>query len=400
MTKKLTLLLLFILTQTAFSQVRFQDGYYITKEGEKIVCQLEMRDWVSWNNTELTVKGDQGISKVPIATISEFGVGNEVKFITAITELDSSYNDLRKLDFSPYPKFESKTLLLKVIVEGEYSLYQYLDSNIRKYFYQTQGSPIKQLIFKKYFYESSSRIKENNGYLDQLKAINVCKNNPYLVNYEYEALKAYFLNLNECSANDVTFFEKSAVNPSFGLGVFGGVNLAAFKVKRLTLQEFATINTTSATFGVEGNYTLPLITNALRFNLSVSYSSFDVSDAVVFPPFTSARDVTFTYSDILVGGEAKYLFYVAQKNYVSVGIGLYTPIIIEDYTYTETVSNLDVSNNQGIKAVAGIILGYNFDKLSISAYYSSGTGNLFEGINNFEANLQRQFSLRIGYQIL
>ena len=400
MIKKILIVLLLLSTQNIFSQARFQNGYYITNDGKKVLCQVEMRKWSTWNNDFLTIKESKEIKKISITEISEFGIDNTIKFITAIAELDSSYDHMKKLDFDREPTFEKKRILLKVIVEGEYSLYQYLHNNIRKYFYQTRNAPLKQLIYKRYFYNSPSKVNENNDYLNQLKAINSCENTPTLVDYEYESMKSFFVKLNDCSKNEIVFAEGINLKATFGFGVFGGVNIATFKVKRLLLTDFAKLSGTSPTFGVELNYTIPQVTNAIRLNFSAAYSSYDVNEAVVFPPATSSRDVNITYSDILVGGEAKYLLYTAQKQNLNFGVGLYTPILLEDYTYSETESGISLSDNQGIKVVAGFMVGYEYHKLSLTGYYSSGSGNLFEGRNNFETNLQRKLSLRVGYQIL
>ncbi len=400
MLKNFLIVLFLLFTQTIFSQARFQKGYYITNDGTKISCELEMRKWSTWNNNFLTIKENKEIKKISIAEISEFGIDNTIKFITSVAQLDSSYNDMKKLDFDREPTFETKRILLKVIVEGEYSLYQYLHNNIRKYFYQSKNAPLTQLIYKRYFYNSPAKVNINNDYLNQLKAINTCQNTSPLVNYEYESMKSFFIKLNDCTQNEILFAEGNNLRATVGFGIFAGVNIATFKVKRLAIQEFANISGTSPSIGFEVNYTIPQVTNAIRLNFSAAYSAYDVKEGVVFPPFNSPSDVNITYADILMGGEAKYLFYIAQEQHINFGVGLYTPILLEDYTYSQTDLGISLADNKGIKVVAGFMAGYTYNKLGISVYYSSGSGNLFEGRSSFEVNLQRKFSFRIGYQIL
>ncbi len=78
--KRQTLLLAFLLATAthAFSQITFENGYFINDEGQKIECLIKNVDWRS-NPTkfEYKVSADASAQTASITTVKEFAINGD-----------------------------------------------------------------------------------------------------------------------------------------------------------------------------------------------------------------------------------------------------------------------------------------------------------------------------------
>ncbi len=166
--KKLITLLLMLANIAAFGQINFEPGYFINNKGEKTTCLIKNIAWKN-NPEEFLYKMAEGTEEqtAKLADIQEFSVENTYKFkrFEVKTELSSYYID--KMSRVKEPEWVTKTLFLKVLVEGTLNLYAYEQNDIIKYFYSTgDHSKAEQILFKNYI--SEGVIGENNHYKQQL----------------------------------------------------------------------------------------------------------------------------------------------------------------------------------------------------------------------------------------
>lgn len=152
MKKKLLFILTIILTTHCFSQISFESGYYIDNSNQKIKCLIKNIDWKN-NPTQFKYKltKTSDAKEITIKSVKEFGIDNVSKYIRCSVNIDKSSEYLNKLSNDKEPLFNEEELFLKVLIEGEASLYHYSeDGNLKRFFYDTQNTNIKQLIFKSY----------------------------------------------------------------------------------------------------------------------------------------------------------------------------------------------------------------------------------------------------------
>jgi len=157
-----TLLFLFIFSITGFAQINLEKGYFINNQGVKTECLIKNNDWR--NNPvkfEYKIKEEDKSNIKTVELIKEFSVVGKFKFIRVTVDIDRSSSYIEDLSDKRQPQFKSEVFFLKELVSGEASLYQYVDNGLIRYFYSTNNSNIKQLVYKEYV-DKYNFSKENN----------------------------------------------------------------------------------------------------------------------------------------------------------------------------------------------------------------------------------------------
>ena len=117
-------LIALLLANESFGQAKFESGYFISNDGQRVACQIRIMEW-SENKFEYRM-GDGADTKAgSIEDAKEFGVDNGLKFRRFEVKIDRSSEELSRLDFKRNPVFEDAILFLQVLVEGKGSLFQY-----------------------------------------------------------------------------------------------------------------------------------------------------------------------------------------------------------------------------------------------------------------------------------
>ncbi len=393
------LILLIIISQVqfGFSQNRFEPGYYINNDEEKISCLIESKEWANWPNDFFNASVNGVVKQIPVRDIKEFGIDDKLKFITRDVLIEKSSDFVDKLDNIRDLDFKNEKVLLKVIVEGDLSLYLYLKDNIKKFFIKSAQGEIEQLKYKRYkdpVFESQMKVKAVVEYKKQLEYNLKCSSHNFeAIKYELFDLKKYVLAQNECSNTPLKFVSKRTFKPRFVITPSVGLIISNLDVYR-SETEF-NLNATSPSFGIDVDYLIPTISNEIEINLKAQYSTFDVKEDVEFQ-FSSIREVEIQYSEVLIGIGGGYRFYLNNNNSISLGGGFNYPILLEDTRYLETGSSLDL-NGKEAKPFPSLSAGVNFNKIKFRAHYLFKR-NIMEGVNSFKIDLSR-ISVTIGYEV-
>ena len=132
------LLLLLILNIKSYSQILFEDGYFINNSDQKIACLIKNVDWKN-NPTEFEYKlaQDANIQKENIETVKEFGIDGLSKYYRVNVKIDRSSDQIDDLNPTKNAIFSNEQLFLKVLVEGKASLFIYVNGNLKRFFYKT-----------------------------------------------------------------------------------------------------------------------------------------------------------------------------------------------------------------------------------------------------------------------
>lgn len=131
---------------------------------------------------------------------------NEESFVAAKVLNDGTLTkNITFLDHLSEPNYKENWLLLKVLVKGDYNLYQYSSNNFSQFYYELKSvNEIKPLVYKEYMIGSS--VRKNNHFRSQLR-----KDIPlyyYIFNdyekleYKYDDLRKYFNKLNGYEENN------------------------------------------------------------------------------------------------------------------------------------------------------------------------------------------------------
>ncbi|MPT35529.1 MAG: hypothetical protein E2604_10685, partial [Flavobacterium sp.] len=285
MKKILLFALLLITTLTTQAQIKFEEGYIIKKGNERMSCWIKNLDWRN-NPKEIEYKREENgtVETANWSNLKEFGFTNQkVKFISAWIKLDRSSEKQNSLSRSSEPVYSEEGQFLRVLVQGDASLYLFEDENSYKFFYSYNGSEIEPLIFKSYL--EGTEIRANEEYKNQL-----------YTNLKCEAITRDLLRATRYRDNDlIALFEKynTCKNPSEAATTF---KQEIVRKSALHLSARIGLNTTSASFdsnsknfgepyvdfgnkmtfriGAELEYILPLYGNKWSLILEPSFQSY------------------------------------------------------------------------------------------------------------------------------
>jgi hypothetical protein len=147
----LLLFLTALLSLNAYSQIKFEKGYFIDNGDQKMDVLIRNVDWRS-NPSEFECKlsADGAPKNASIKSVKEFGIADGARFVRHTVNVDRSSGNIKNLSEDRNPEFKEEELFLKLLVEGKANLYSLEDGNITRYFYSKDDSEIIQLIYKKF----------------------------------------------------------------------------------------------------------------------------------------------------------------------------------------------------------------------------------------------------------
>lgn len=353
---KLLFLLTTILSFNCYSQISFENGYYIDNNNQKIKCLIKNIDWES-NPTKFKYKLTENseLNEKTIKSVKEFGIPNILKYVRSLVKIDRSSNKADELDNQRKAAFQKEELFLRVLVEGKSTLYSYVDGNLTRYFYSIGESNIEQLVFKSYT-TPENEIRTNNRFRNQLwnnlKCANIKKNRVEKLNYKKSDLVNFFVTYNSCNNEEYINFEKKEKKDLFNLTIRPRLNSSslASNYRNTNIK-----NELGFGFGIEAEFILPFYKNKWSLLIEPTYQSFIEE---------SNRNVIINYSSIELHTGVRHYFFLNDNSKIFINasviydFGLNNPQI--DLLEIETPFNMAFG------------LGYKYnDKFSIELRYQT-----------------------------
>ena len=263
----------------SYSQVLFENGYFINENNQKINCLIENQDWKS-NPIGFKYKLDenQNILAADIKTIKEFGVTGQTKFVRALVKIDRSANKMESISKEKNPEFNEEKLFLKVLIEGKATLYLYDEVNLRRFFYKNNDSEIKQLVYKVYSVDNYNLAK-NNYFREQLfidfKCESISQKEYENLAYEKKDLEKFFIKYNKCNDPSFVSYESKEKKDLFNLTIRPRLNNSSLSTNNNTSETFDLKfdSKTNVSLGIEAEFILPFNKNkwAILFEPTYQY---------------------------------------------------------------------------------------------------------------------------------
>jgi len=242
-------LILFFIPIGLFSQIEFEAGYYIDNSGVKHDCFIKNIDWLD-NPSKFIHKNDltQNEKYESINNIKEFGINGFSKYERHLVNIERSSDNISELTYNKLGIITDETLFLKVIIEGNATLYSYTDENgnFHRFFYSFQNNNIKPLIYHRYLRidkskatsKSQNSIITNNSYKQDLYNLLKCdklKSKDFKkLKYNVKALREIFLKYNKCENNIFDDFQKKPKRDLLNFSVKLGLDLSALEIDQAT----------------------------------------------------------------------------------------------------------------------------------------------------------------------
>lgn len=391
-TKKLILIIcMAMIGLTSYSQIDFENGYYIDNAGKRINCLIRNVDWMK-NPTDFHFKLSQN-EKPQIITINEvkeFGILNISKYIRTTVDIDRSQDYIGKLSLRKEPKYIKEQLFLKVLVEGKASLYSYEDDRIKKYFFKTNVLDIKQLMFKKYK-NQLNQIVTNNEYKQQLwNNLSSAENDQNYfkkVKYKKKELINVFIKYNAFFDGEILDFEHIKKKDLFNLTLRPGIKSSNLKLQRA----FSDLNGTnydnelSFRFGVEAETIMPFNKNKWSLLIELSYQYYKTEKILRADTRTPATvdyktmEIAFGVRHYMYLNEnsklflnGSYVLAVSNNSRIDYGDGYYLDL--------EKSSNMAFGLGYNYKNKYNLEFNYNLERGLLSSRSSVAIYNSFSVI--------------------
>ncbi|MCP4970286.1 MAG: tRNA modification GTPase, partial [Arcobacter sp.] len=279
MKKQYLFLLTTFLTINCYSQISFERGYYIDTQNQKTNCLIKNVDWNN-NPTQFEYKlSEKSESKnATIKTVIEFGINN-AKYLRKRVNIDRSSNSINNLSNSKNPIFKEEELFLKVLVEGKSNLYEYVDDNLRRYFYSKDNSEIIQLIFKRYK-NIENNVAKNNRFRQQLwvnlKCSNFTMSKIESIDYIKSDLIRFFTEYSECHNTDLSIYKPKQKRNLYNLTIRPRLNSSSLNIQSYLpyIRDIDFENKTGFGIGLEAEFIFPFNKNKWSIVIEPTYQSY------------------------------------------------------------------------------------------------------------------------------
>ena len=326
MNKFLTFVTLVCLSLTTYSQVQFEEGYFIDNEDNKITCLIKNMEWRD-NPQEFTyqLKGETTSKLISIESVKEFGIikpVNPLIFKRFTVNIDQSTSDVSRMDRNRLPVFEEMQVFLQLIVEGKANLYYYEQGNLERYFFQLDNGEVKQLIYKRYL-DQNNDFKENNLYKQQLltemKCDRISMADINRLSYKKRLLVEFFIKYNQCMGIEPLNYETPVKQDRFNLTFKGGNSFATadFRFVKSETRDTRFTDLYSPNLNLEAEYILPYNKNKWSIFANSSYTSFKANEEMIYTesilgPSSTQAFVEFQVFE-LSAGLRYYVFFNPQS---------------------------------------------------------------------------------------
>ncbi|AEE19656.1 outer membrane protein with beta-barrel domain [Dokdonia sp. Hel_I_63] len=406
MNKTLLFLFLSCIGINSVAQTEYVKGYFIENNNNKIECLIKDNDWNNNpENFQYKLSKDSKSLTGDISTVKEFMILNSSKYVRATVKIDMSSASADFLDKSRAPIFETKTLFLNILVEGNTSLYSYKNGTITRYFYSKSGAEIKQLVYKK-FLTTTGKISTNTQYKQQLKTEISCPENatssPENVSYNKSSLIGYFIEHNECNNYSFKNYNTETKGKVINLSIRPRINNSSFSISNpgATVKKADLGSKTNFGIGLELELILPTNNNKWAFVIEPSYQSFKSEiTQEAGSLFGDAITTSIDYSSIEIPLGLRHYFFLNDKSKLFVNASFIVDIS------SETAVEFDPANNSSIaplevRAGSNIAFGVGYklnNKYSAEIRYQTDR-NLLSDFIEWDSNYQTT-SFIIGYTI-
>lgn len=406
MKKQLLSLLFFIIGINSYAQITFEEGYFIDNSGQKTNCLIKNVDWKN-TPTEIEYKlqeNDEAQVK-SIEMLDEFGIKDASKYVRVQVEIDRSSKNINRLSENRNPIFEEENSFLKVLVEGQASLYEYNDGNLLRYFYTFKDSEIKQLIYKKYKTVNGD-VSENNRYRQQLWSDFSCDgfNRQKLehINYSKRDLVRQFTKFNDCADSDYINFNAKDKRDFFHLTIKPRLNISSLTFNN-SLSDVDPVEFDDETgfgIGIDLEFILPFNKNKWAVTLEPAYQSFKSESSSPTDNIVGGERISIVdYSSIEVPIGLRHYFFINKKSAIYLNVAY-----VMDFSMSSSVEftrkdgsilntiEVDKGNNVAFGA------GYQYNK-KFSLEFRYQTNRDILGGYEYWSSDYSSMSLILGYRL-
>jgi len=370
----LVILFLFV-SFTSFAQINFEAGYFVDLTDKRTECLIKNEGWLrSPSSIKYKISSTSEPITLDIAELKEFSVSN-ARYICATAKMDTSSQKVRSLTSSRTPRWATKHIALKTLIEGKANLYLYDNGELRLFFFSVDNSPIEQLEYKLYNMvdkkdNNMQKVVTNLNYINQLQTRLSCgkeisKVATHKMKYNENFLVGYFRQFNTCSGTESTSYlsDKKKNRQAFNLKLTPGVDFSTSRVQPvyLVIEKEYPGREASFRMGAEAQLILPFNKNKWAIWIEPTYQSYKTK---------SPRAIEYSSIEIPVGLKHHFFLNRDFKLFLGAACVFDFPIKYLAYGYSSTPVE---SNRTKVNFAAGV--GIEYKRFSVEGrFYSTRAG--------------------------
>ena len=379
--KKILLPIFLCFSLHAFAQIKYEPGYIITNDGRRMDVLLLNKEWRDNPTTfsyKITPSGETVTAG--IEDVQEFGAGDYLKFKRVQTGIDRSADQISNMSTQSAPEFETQTVFLEQLVEGEADLYSYREGTLDRFFIYTPAAGFQPLVYKEYL--QGNAVATNNRFRQQLLEIASCGENSSAeirkTDYRKKDLIDFFIGYNKCRRAEYHVFEEEGAGLQVNFTLKGGLDFARLAIESGLYVSGNEIELEpSLRLGAEMEAVLPFNRNKWSIFLEPTYTSLNVEKEhfvarSVYDTHEVDLTIDFQYLTIATGIRHYFFLDEASKIFVSAGVSfdvnMKTYILIDRDERYQLDPELEKVQND---AYLNLGLGYNYRGLSAEIRYNS-----------------------------
>lgn len=348
-----------------FAQIKYEKGFIIDKDNSKIECYIKNSD--TKNNPKSVqykiLENSSEIEKLDINEVKEFSIGEKIKYKRKVIKIDKSRNGpYSRLSTKMNSEYVSDTVLLKVLIEGNVTLYKYEEHQLVRFFYEKKNEAIVPLDYKVYKV-GNNKIGKNKRYKQQLTLEFTCKESLTSDKVEYTTrdLTNYFKKYYSCVNENYTNYSPSKYRPKIKIGIRYELMYASTELYYNKELEADFGNNIINQYGLSIEYILPFRKNKWRIYFEPSYQKYTETTRSEDNFF--AGDIELKYSSIEMPIGIRYYMFISDNSKVFVDVAYLTDFFSK--TRAKYINNEFLQSEEVLGNIS-IGVGYSFNRYSIS----------------------------------
>lgn len=317
MMKNYLLIMVFFLTFSVSAQIHFEAGYLIDQNGDRRDVLIQNKDWrtnpsiIQYKNSEEGPTYTAGITD-----ITEFGIGDELKYRKFLAPIDKSPVRVEFLSTNPEPEYQNEWVFLNTLVEGEVNLYLYRSDGINNFFY-FKDEELQPLVHKSYL--DDQNVDQNNHFRKQLYSKLNCSqksaNDFRRIKYSAAVLINYFKEYNRCVQSEIKIYEKSRRKTKVHLSAKAGLDFSKVIVNKgydAGGSEFHPAN--SLRIGAEMELVLPFKKNKWAVLMESTYRDMSLEEELITRNIsgTTVTQLTLEHKYLTTTGGFRHYFFLTD----------------------------------------------------------------------------------------
>jgi len=288
------------------------------------------------------------VEDADIKDVAEFGVNGKLRYVRDIVQIDRASSELDDLNYYRNPDFKAELLFLKVLIQGQASLYLYEDTSLKRFFYQLGDADIQQLIYKKYLV-GEGQIKENNTFRNQLSSVLDCTDMKsgiiQKLRYRLSDLADIFQEYNNCSGALSQSYVPEKSKQVLNIYLRPGINYTSLKTNLLISNSILLEYDAQPEFrfGVELEFILPFNKGKWAATIEPTYHTFQ--DQVVQDFTFTRREYLTKYRIIEIPLGMRHYFFLSDDSKLFLDAQVFATIDLDSQIFRDGVPIFPLGSN-------------------------------------------------------